>query len=477
MHDIDAWAAAEFGHAKLGDARRTRRLVSTAAEVARRPAPTVSHALASSASREGAFRLLENRAVRHEAVGRASHGRTFERCAQEALVYIAVDGSSITLRDPNGELGGVGTWKEGARGVQAMTCFAVSESGVPLGVCAQDLWVRQERSKGRQKDPVEKKETRYWLRALSATYEAFQQYAPRCTPWFQLDRGADAVDVLRHAQDLQLRVTVRAAYRRKLADGGELWAKVQRAPVLATRRIEVPARPARVRKKRIGNRRRISVPVPATPARVATVAIRACSVQLACSDRRTKRQDVVTMNVVMVREKGRGPGKDPLEWVLLTTSPVRTRKDALRVVDGYAQRWRIEEFHRTWKRGLCCVEQTQLRSREAIFKWAVILSAVAARAMRITYLARDKPDLPATEEFSDLELDAILALREPKNLDPNAVLSLAQVVRWIADIGGYTGPWNGPPGPTVVGRGLHDVLVTARALGNRERRKASRKMR
>jgi hypothetical protein len=126
---------------------------------------------------------------------------------------------------------------------------------------------------------------------------------------------------------------------------------------------------------------------------------------------------------------------------------------------------------------LCCVEQTQLRSREAIFKWAVILSAVAARAMRITYLARDKPDLPATEEFSDLELDAIVALREPKNLDRTAVLSIAQVVRWIADIGGYTGPWNGPPGPTVVGRGLRDVLVTARAFGNRDRRTASRKMR
>jgi hypothetical protein len=42
-------------------------------------------------------------------------------------------------------------------------------------------------------------------------------------------------------------------------------------------------------------------------------------------------------------------------------------------------------------------------------------------------------------------------------------------MRCLADIGGYTGPWNGPPGATVVGRGLHDLLVTARAFENRDK--------
>ena len=43
---------------------------------------------------------------------------------------------------------------------------------------------------------------------------------------------------------------------------------------------------------------------------------------------------------------------------------------------------------------------------------------------------------------------------------------LSEAVRWLADLGGYTGPWNGPPGPTVVGRGLRTMLAAARAFEN-----------
>ena len=33
----------------------------------------------------------------------------------------------------------------------------------------------------------------------------------------------------------------------------------------------------------------------------------------------------------------------------------RVEADIRAVVDGYALRWKIEEFHRTWKRGRCRV--------------------------------------------------------------------------------------------------------------------------
>jgi hypothetical protein len=172
----------------------------------------------------------------------------------------------------------------------------------------------------------------------------------------------------------------------------------------------------------------------------------------------------VEFNAVLVREVGRA--QDRLEWLLLTTHPVRTRAQALAVVQGYKHRWRIEELHRTWKRGLCRVEDTQLRSREAVFKWATLLAAVASRAMRLTYLAREQPDLPADQEFSSFELRALIALRMPKGVPLDHMPRLSEAVRWLADLGGYTGPWNGPPGPTVVGRGLRNVLAAARAFEN-----------
>jgi hypothetical protein len=202
-------------------------------------------------------------------------------------------------------------------------------------------------------------------------------------------------------------------------------------------------------------------------ARVATVAIRASTVDVQCKT--PAGAMLLPLNAVLVREQG--PRDDRIEWMLLTTHPIRTRRDVLEIVRGYTLRWRIEEFHRVWKRGLCRVEDTQLQSPNAVFKWATILAAVATRAMRLTHLARTTPDALASTEFSRVELKALVALRQPKGEHDLTSLALATAVRWVAELGGYTGPWHGPPGPTVIGRGLYDVLVAVRAFANRNKKR------
>jgi hypothetical protein len=474
MRDTTAWAEEEFGHAELGDARRTRRLVGLAAEIARRPAGTVTKACASSASREGAFRLLENDDVHPDAVASPTQQRTVERCRAYPRVIVPVDGSSLTLRDETGkkDVGGVGSWRKGARGVQTMTALAVSPSGSTLGVCAQRMWIRSSRSQhGSNEGASSTSESRFWLELMLETHRAFSEDAPGVQPWFQMDRGADSWPVLKLAGALGALVTVRAVYNRPLDGGGRLWTTLERARLVAKKRIDVPARPPARRKKRIGGGKRVSYLTAPRKQRVATVAIRAATVPLECRTRQG-RVFTVTVNAVLVREQGHRHD-DRLEWMLLTTHPIRSRRDVLEIVRAYTLRWRVEDFHRVWKRGLCRVEDTQLRSRNAIFKWATILGAVATRAMRLTHLARQTPDVPASTELSSSELQAIVALRRPKDFDDDDIpeLTLQQAVRWIADIGGYTGPWNGPPGATVIGRGLHDVLVTAGAFEYRDKKR------
>lgn len=464
MRDTTVWAERQFGGAKLGNALRTQRLITLAAEVAKRPSGIVSKACSSSAAREGAFRLLENSSVRPGAVAAAVHERTVDDCRSESIVLVPVDGSSLTISDTARvkELGGVGAWNKGARGVQAMTAFACTRDGLPVGVCGQCMWVRTARSQASAHEgPSKRSESRFWLELLEAVQGLFFARAPHVRPWFQMDRGADAWPLFKLAVDRGALVTVRAIYDRPLEGGSYLWQTLARARPIAKRRLEVPARPAVRRKKRV-NGKRISYLTRPRRARTATVTIRAATVALDCA-RMAGVQELV-LNAVLVREERRGD--DRVEWMLLTTHSIRTKRDVLAVVDGYAMRWRIEDFHRAWKGGLCRVEETQLRSRDAIFKWATILAAVATRAMRLTHLARQTPDVLATTELSLFELQALFALRQPKDVDESILttLSLARAVRWIADIGGYTGPWNGPPGVTIVGRGLYDVLVTARAL-------------
>lgn len=464
MAGASAWAESEFGDARLGDERRSKRLVQLAAAVAKRPAGTVTRACGSSAMLEGAFRWLENPSIGSEPVRQAMQRASLRRCAGQKQVYVAIDATSLSLSDEANarDLGAVGTWTQGARGVHVMTALAVSAGGAPLGICDQQMWVRKRRSeataKSHLKDPYQR-ETRYWLDALQNTQDAFQQLVD-CEPFFQLDRGADCWPVLQLAQERKLLLTVRAAHgnRRVNGDTGSLRQEVESGPVRARLRLHVPARSKVKKRQRVAGK--CVHRVIQRRARDSTFTIRAKEVSLVVG-----KGELLAINAVLVREHGRS-ADDRIEWLLLTTHPVRTTADLRSVVQGYKQRWRVEEFHRAWKRGLCSVEDNQLRSRQAVFKWATILAAVASRAHRITYLARTAPDAAASDEFSPQELRALIAMRQPRGIKLDDVPTLAQAVRWVADLGGYFGPSNGPPGPTVIGRGLHDLLIATQAIQN-----------
>jgi len=464
MTSAREWAEAEFGAARLGDARRTRRLVQLAADVAARPAGIVTRVCESSAAQEGAFRWLENADIRHEPILAAIQRATAANCAERRLVFVPIDATSLTLTDKrkNKGLGGVGSWKMGNRGIHVMTALAVCEHGTPLGICAQRMWVR-ERSSENGTD----KESRHWIDVLLDARDALADAAPECQAWFQLDRGADWWPVLALANELELLLTVRAAYDRRL-DGREstLWEAVARSPVVAYQRLSVPAKPAR-RKRRRSKGRRIYWTVPPAPSREARLAVRAARVPLAIRTV-TGQRLTIEINAVYVREVGRCDG-DRVEWMLLTTHAIGSASDVLKVVRGYSRRWRIEDFHRTWKRGLCRVEDTQLRSRNAIFKWATLLATVATRAMHLAHLARSTPDAPALGELTRFEIEALITLRQPKEISSDYQPTLAQAVRWLADLGGYVGPWNGPAGQRVVARGLEKVMTVALAFENRAR--------
>src|SRR6478736_7599425 len=141
------WAEEEFGDALLGDRRRTRRLVELAAEVARQPAGTVTGACQSSASREGAFRWLENQAIRLAPVGASVRDATLRRCRGVKRVHVPIDATSLTLTDVAQAkgLGAVGSWRQGSRGLHVMTALPLDEKGIPLGIAAQEMWVRERR--------------------------------------------------------------------------------------------------------------------------------------------------------------------------------------------------------------------------------------------------------------------------------------------------------------------------------------------
>jgi len=442
------WAGETFGGAALGDIRRVRRLVSMAAAAACQPAGTVCGTFDTAARREGAFRLLENGEIRTEAIAGAMFEATARRAGASRRVLVAVDWSSLTLADRarRREIGRIGSTRMPCRGLHVQSALAMDEKGAALGLLDQRWWSWNDAAGGGRNRKCHgrsylKRTTRHWVDGLD---EMQQRLGGRARAWYQLDRGADCWPLLRMAVEEKLLLTVRSRCDRRLLDvKGKrrfLDSTLRRAPELGRFELELPARGTK-------------------PSRMTTLVVRAARVPIFVRVA-SKRREVIEMNAVLVEEP-RGAG-DRLSWQLLTTHPIKTFAHAKAVADAYTTRWRVEDFHRTWKRGLCNVEKTQLQSRAAITKWATILAAVAARAVRLANLYRTAPTQPAETEFTEDELDALFLLRRQKR-DKTARFTVAEIIALIAENGGWSKYSPKNPGPTVLGRGLERMTIFAEA--------------
>jgi hypothetical protein len=291
---------------------------------------------------------------------------------------------------------------------------------------------------------------------MKQTREVMAKHAPSTRCWFQLDREGDAWPMLKEAGLDKHWFTIRACQKRWVfqTDGTrmDLWLLLRQQPVKTTYALEVRA---------AGQRK----------AREANMVVRACKVTLQIRDKRTKELSRLDVNVVQAIERGTTPvGETPIQWTLLTNRPIAIIKDLTDVIAGYSMRWRIEELHRTWKSGACSVEENQMRSANAAIKWATILMGVAARIERIKQLSRQKPDLPASDEFSPAEIKAAALLYFGKagkaKVGGAATPTIADVTLWIAYLGGYTGKTSsgGPPGSITLSRGLKSVRAAAQAI-------------
>jgi hypothetical protein len=457
------WAQDTFGGADFDDRRWRARLVAMAARAACSQGGRVASVYRNDAERQGAYGLLENSGVTAKAVAAPVFAATARSCNEEEFVFCAVDGSNLTLTDHQRSkgFGPVGTRLQKVRGLKVMNALAISAKGVPLGLAAQEWWIRRDevpvgqRNSERHSRKVSDKETQRWIDAMEHTREAMAQYAPKTRLWYQLDREGDAWPILQHAQASGHWFTVRGNHdRRVLGKDGRpthLRDAIARERVATEYDLTVSS----------GSKR---------SARTARMIVRACTLSFDFRDKRTHRRFSKEIGVVLARE-GRTvpPGEKPIDWLLLTNRPLSQAREIRQVILGYAQRWRIEDFHRAWKSGACRVEENQLQSPEAVMKWATILAAVAVRVERIKLLSRREPGRPASDEFSPLELRALLLLRFGKSgrskLAEGTVPTLGEATTWLAQVGGYTGKSSGgPPGSAVLTRGLETLAVAVRTL-------------
>jgi hypothetical protein len=173
---------AVFGGVDLGDPRRTARLTSTAARVARKPTAALPAAMGSGAALEGAYRLMNNRRIDVGDVFREVAAQTAERCRSVRSVLVLHDTTTCEFRhaDPH-EIGHLPTGKPGFL-LHLGLVLDADEWRRPLGVISLETISREQRSRRGKKKASgpetarwEDRESQRWLRGVTASAEALAE--------------------------------------------------------------------------------------------------------------------------------------------------------------------------------------------------------------------------------------------------------------------------------------------------------------
>lgn len=435
-------AVAEFAGCRLGDQRRTDRLVETARRIASNPAGPLPDKLHDPAAYRAALRLFNAPTVTHQAVLRPHLDATLRRMGQIARPLLIVHDTTELDYSKQATLSAMGQiGNGGGRGYECHNSLAVDpETGELLGLVCQQLHSRVQAPANETvaaKRSREGRESLLWLKAVERIGPA-----PGGCHWIDVcDRGADTFEFLEHEVSHGRPFVIRSTHSRALE-------------------VEDGQEPHLLHDLLRGLEAQLGwvVKVSANKGQLA----REARVQGAWTE--------VTLKAPHVRRGNHGRGslrvwairvwevdapagtKEPLEWLLLTDGAIADEAAARQRVEWYERRPRVEELHKAMKTGLG-VEQLQLQSQAGIQPVIALLSVMAVALVNAREAARDEEQAnqAASEYFDPLGV-LVLSIWRYKEERP---LTVREYILAVARLGGHLNrKGDGMPGWLTIWRGV-----------------------
>lgn len=445
------WAQAEFALVKLGDQRRTERLVKMATALAQSPTGTLPQAFPAWKDLKAAYRFLDHLEFGPANIQQAHWQHTLELCRQPGEYLLIEDTTELDYSSHRQarQLGFIGDGR--GRGILLHSTLAIrveawdleqKPEGIALGLLNQQSWIRTQKGLRHQnwrQRMSRRRESERWAHALDGLGAV-----PAACQWIYLaDREADFYEPIERCQRQGSDFIIRGYRDRKLAGTpGHLFEALAKARVLGTMTVALRSRNGE-------------------PAREAVVSLRACRVKLQGPWRPQGMQPEVEINVVEAREMAPPDRVEALHWILLSSLPCERLAELKRIVARFAMRWWIEHYHKALKSG-AGVEESQLENGFRIENLVAVLAIVAVRLVNTQWLARNRPDEPVqAESFGQSALEILSAkFSPPKEGWTNATVLIA-----IARLGGFLARKNdGSPGWQTIWRGWSKLLCMCEGL-------------
>lgn len=469
------WAMDEFKTVDLKDKRLNERLLEVLSQLATHPTASIPAACGGRAEMEAAYRLFDNEKTTFNNILQPHSEATRRRLNSQEVAVLVQDTTEADLTRPRQQVDGAGPLDgPSRRGVLLHSLHAFTPDGTPLGTLSATPWVRGEElttasltRAQRGATPIEEKESIRWVLMQNQA----QEIAKNCPSTHLItlaDSEADIYEyvvqamcpengidwIIRSCQDRALLGLDKKPTRKHLR------ATLGEQPVLLRKHIQVRGRKSKVACETRGRRQ-------PRESRQAEMEVRAGRVTLRPPNRLDRKLPALTVNAVLVSEINPPSGDEPVEWLLLTSLPVKRLEEVEQVVQYYSVRWMIEVFFRVLKSG-CRVEE---RRFEQVDRWLTCLAVylvVAWRTLYVCRLGRSCPELDCEAVFEPSEWKSVwkVVRREDPPADKPTLVTM---VSMIAQLGGYLDrKQSGPPGPQTVWLGLqrmHDFALCWEAFG------------
>lgn len=414
------------------------------------PNASIPQSCQSLAGTRGAYRFYDHKKIHMKQILDPHRQATCQRLQGQAVVLAVQDTTQVNLTDhPHTEgLGYLNDLKH--RGYFLHSTLMVTPQRTPLGLIQQQVWVRDPAEFGKKHRRAERetkeKESQKWLTSLQAVAE-LQKDLPDTQLVSVGDSEADVYALYAEASQLEQAFLIRACRDRLILNAEErhLWKQVAQQPVAGTLEVVIPRQADR-------------------PMRTAILTIRFIQVDLKAPQREADRTALSKLTAWAIWAYEETPLMDsqPIEWKLLTNVPTNDFAQACVRVQWYSCRWVVEMFHRVLKSG-CRIEERQFDDIDNIQRFLAVDSVVAWRVLYLTLLSREAPQMSCLALLDAYEWQALYCFVHKTKQYPTQVPTLAEVVRWIGKLGGFTASSKHHPGTTVLWQGLQRLADISQA--------------
>lgn len=418
MIDNANWAKKTFGHAKLGDPRRTERLVKLAETIANDPGKPLVNITQSPADMEGAYRFIRNEHVKADSIANAGYQVTAEQAQHYPLLLALEDTTTITYQHHSikKELGHV-NHADHCRGILAHSVLLFApEQNEMVGLIEQSRWSRDIQTRGKKHQrvttPYREKESYKWESASSQMSSRLGQTMEKVIS--VCDREADIYEYLRYKNAMNQRYVVRSMQTRHIEESpNKLYHYSNELESAGQKDVHIAQK---------GGRK----------ARTAILDVVFAPVNLKSPT--NKKGESLPMYYVGCRENTND--KDGLCWHLLTSEAVTNKEEALKIITYYEHRWLVEEYHKAWKSDGTNIEDIRLQSKDNIERLITINAFIALRILQLKF-AYDQPEETSCERVLSSKAWKLLWLKQETKSLPKKAPNLRWAYVALARLGGW----------------------------------------